>query len=210
MSKSTEKRCKWCLGSDLYISYHDAEWGVPCYTTRGLFEMISLEGAQAGLSWITILNKRENYRRLFADFEPAKVARFTEKKVDRLVLDAGIVRHRQKIEAVINNARIVIAMEKNGDSFAEYLWSFVDYEIIQNKHKSMKTVRSSTDESLRMSKSLKKLGFKFVGSTTCYAFMQAAGMVNDHMITCPSHKKVSVLAGKRSPLARWKKNQSLA
>jgi len=205
MAISNEKRCGWCLGSELYISYHDAEWGVPCYDSQALFEMLNLEGAQAGLSWITILNKRENYRRLFANFEAVKVARFKAAKIDKLVLDAGIVRHRQKIEAVVANAKIVVEMEKNGEPLVDYLWSFVDYKIIQNKHKTMATVQSSTEQSVLMSKSLKKRGFKFVGATTCYAFMQASGMVNDHMVSCPGYKQVQALAAKTKKPVHWKK-----
>lgn len=187
------------------MSYHDEEWGVPCFDAHALFEMLSLEGAQAGLSWITILNKRENYRRLFVNFDFVKVARFKPAKVDKLVLDAGIVRHRGKIEAVVNNANLIVAMEKSGESFVDYLWSFVDYKIVQNKHKTMKTVKSSTELSDAMSKSLKKRGFKFVGSTTCYAFMQASGMVNDHMLSCPGHKRVKALAAKSKRPTHWKK-----
>ncbi len=203
MSEKADPRCSWCLGSELYRSYHDEEWGVPCYNTQELFEMLCLEGAQAGLSWITILNKRENYRRLFANFDPVKVARFTKKKIDKLVLDPGIVRHRQKIEAVVNNAKVVVAMEKEGESFCDFLWSFVDYSVQQNKVKTLKEVPSSTDTSLLMSKALKKRGFKFVGSTTCYAFMQASGMVNDHVQTCPSCKRVKALAKKSAQPAHW-------
>jgi len=205
MSPPKDKRCPWCLGSELYVDYHDKEWGVPCYDARALFEMINLEGAQAGLSWITILNKRENYRRLFANFDVKKVARFNSAKIDKLVLDAGIVRHRQKIEAVVANAKLVVEMEKNKESFVDYLWSFVDFETIQNKHKTMATVKSSTEQSVLMSKSLKKRGFKFVGSTTCYAFMQASGMVNDHMVSCPEHKRVKQLAAKSKRPLHWKK-----
>jgi len=205
MAKSTEKRCGWCLSSQLYIDYHDNEWGVPCYDTQALFEMLNLEGAQAGLSWITILNKRENYRRLFANFDVAKVARFNTAKIDKLVLDEGIVRHRQKIEAFINNAKAVVAMEKRGDSFVDFLWSFVDYTIVQNKHKTMKTVRGSTEQSVAMSKALKKSGFKFVGPTTCYAFMQASGMVNDHLISCPGHSRVAKLDKKSRQPSHWSK-----
>lgn len=178
---------------------------MPCYDAQALFEMINLEGAQAGLSWITILNKRENYRRLFANFDVVKVARFTPAKIDKLVLDAGIVRHRQKIEAVVANAKVVVEMQKNNESLVDYLWSFVDYKIVQNKHKTMATVQSSTDSSLLMSKSLKKRGFKFVGPTTCYAFMQASGMVNDHMISCPGHKRVQALAVKNKKPKHWAK-----
>lgn len=205
MAKSIEKRCGWCLGSDLYISYHDNEWGVPCYDAQALFEMINLEGAQAGLSWITILNKRKNYRRLFANFDAAKVARFKPEKIDKLVLDAGIIRHRQKIEAVVANAKVVVEMEKNSESFVDYLWSFVDFKTIQHKHKTMTTVEGFTPRSTLMSKSLKKRGFKFVGPTTCYAFMQAAGMVNDHMVGCPEYKRVAALAAKSKRPAHWKK-----
>ena len=205
MAKKIDKRCSWCLGSELYIAYHDHEWGVPCYDARALFEMLNLEGAQAGLSWITILNKRENYRRLFANFEAVKVARFTPAKIDKLVLDAGIVRHRQKIEAVVANAKLVVEMEKNAESFVDYLWSFVEYKTIQNQHKTMATVQSSTERSMLMSKSLKKRGFKFVGATTCYAFMQASGMVNDHMVACPEHKRVKALAAKSKRPSHWKK-----
>ena len=205
MAKSKNKRCSWCLGSELYIDYHDNEWGVPCYDARALFEMLSLEGAQAGLSWITILNKRENYRRLFANFDAAKVARFTTKKIDKLVTDAGIVRHRQKIEAVVANAKLVVQMEKEGESLTDSLWSFVDFHPIQNKHKTMATVQSSTERSTLMSKTLKKRGFKFVGATTCYAFMQASGMVNDHMVSCPGYKAVKTLATQVKRPRHWAK-----
>lgn len=205
MAKSKDKRCSWCLGSELYIDYHDNEWGVPCYDARALFEMLSLEGAQAGLSWITILNKRENYRRLFANFDAAKVARFNTKKIDKLVTDAGIVRHRQKIEAVVANAKLVVQMEKEGESLTDFLWSFVDFHPIQNKHKTMATVQSSTERSTLMSKTLKKRGFKFVGATTCYAFMQASGMVNDHMVSCPGYKAVKTLATQVKRPRHWAK-----
>jgi len=203
MANSKDKRCQWCLGSELYIDYHDKEWGVPCYDAHALFEMLNLEGAQAGLSWITILNKRENYRRLFSNFDFTKVARFNKAKIDKLVLDEGIVRHRQKIEAFVNNAKVVVAMEKRGESFVDFLWSFVDYSIVQNQHKTMKTVQASTDQSVAMSKALKKAGFKFVGPTTCYAFMQASGMVNDHLIACPYHNKVSKLNKKSKQPSHW-------
>ena len=181
-----ESRCSWCLGDDLYEDYHDNEWGVPCREERDLFEMLNLEGAQAGLSWITILRKRENYRRAFAGFDKHKMARFTDAKVDKLVLDPGIVRHRQKIEAFIHNARVAVQMEKEGESLSDWLWSFTDGDTIVNQWKTMADVPAVTPESTAMSKALKKRGFKFVGPTTCYAFMQAAGMVNDHMVDCPS------------------------
>ncbi len=181
-----ESRCSWCLGDDLYEDYHDNEWGVPCREERDLFEMLNLEGAQAGLSWITILRKRENYRRAFAGFDKHKMARFTDAKVDKLVLDPGIVRHRQKIEAFIHNARVAVQMEKEGESLSDWLWSFTDGDTIVNQWTTMADVPAVTPESTAMSKALKKRGFKFVGPTTCYAFMQAAGMVNDHMVDCPS------------------------
>ncbi len=203
MAKRNEERCGWCLGSDLYKAYHDEEWGVPCYERDALFEMLSLEGAQAGLSWITILNKRENYRRAFVQFNPEKIARFTEKKIDKLVLDAGIVRHRQKIESVVSNAKVICEMEKSGEAFTDFIWSFVDYKIIQNKNRSMSDVAASTDVSKQMSKVLKKRGFKFVGATTCYAFMQACGMVNDHFLSCPFYKSTKALDKKSLRPAHW-------
>jgi len=209
-NKASEKRCSWCLGSEIYIDYHDKEWGVPCYDSNELLEMICLEGQQAGLSWITILNKRENYRRLFAKFDAKKIARFTEAKIDKLAENPGIIRYRMKVEAIVQNAKMVAEMEKQGENFAEYLWSFVDNTPIQNKHKSMKTVQASTDISVLMSKALKKRGFKFVGPTTCYAFMQAAGMVNDHMVDCPGYKKAQSLAKQTSPFKGSKKTKAKA
>lgn len=203
MGSVKDKRCSWCTSSDLYMDYHDKEWGVPCYDSRELFELINLEGAQAGLSWITILNKRENYRRLFSGFEPSKLARFNQKKLDKLVLDPGIVRHKGKIAAVISNAKIYLEMEKNDEPFADFLWQFVDYKPRNNNHKSMKTVPSKTAESDAMCKALKKRGFKFVGSTICYAFMQASGMVNDHMVSCPSHANVEALVKKLKRPKHW-------
>lgn len=179
-----ESRCSWCLGDEVYEDYHDNEWGVPCRDDDELFEMLNLEGAQAGLSWITILRKRENYRRAFAGFDKHKVARFTAAKVDKLVLDAGIVRHRQKIEAVIHNAKVAIQIEKDGESLSELLWSFTGGDTLLNQWKTMAEVPAVTPESTAMSRSLKKRGFKFVGPTICYAFMQATGMVNDHLVSC--------------------------
>lgn len=181
-----DTRCTWCLGDDLYEHYHDHEWGVPCRDEVRLFEMLNLEGAQAGLSWITILRKRENYRRAFAGFDKHKMARFGEAKVEKLVQDAGIVRHRQKIEAFIHNAKVAVAMEKSGDSLGAWLWSFTGGEPVIHDWKTMADVPAVTPESTAMSKALKKRGFKFVGPTTCYAFMQACGMVNDHVVGCPA------------------------
>jgi len=188
------------------MDYHDNEWGIPCYDSRELFELLNLEGAQAGLSWITILNKRENYRRLFSGFEPVKIARFSQAKIDKLVLDPGIVRHRGKIEAVVSNAKIYQQMEKSGEPFADFIWQFVDYQPRTNKHRTMKTVQSKTPESDAMCKALKKRGFKFVGSTICYAFMQASGMVNDHMTSCPSYDKTVAKAKKIKPPKHWPPN----
>lgn len=169
---------------------------MPCYDSQSLFEMINLEGAQAGLSWITILNKRENYRRLFADFDPVKIRRFTDKKLEKLVKDPGIVRHAGKIAAVRGNAIVYLEMEKQGESFSDFIWDFVNFEPQQNAYKSMKHVPGKTAASDALSKALKKRGFKFVGSTIAYAFMQAAGLVNDHLVDCPRHKVVAKLAKK--------------
>ena len=181
-----ESRCPWCLGDELYEHYHDTEWGVPCRDEVALFEMLNLEGAQAGLSWITILRKRENYRRAFEGFDKRRMASFGPSKVDELVLDAGIVRHRQKIEAFIHNAQVAVLMEDAGESLSSELWSFTGGETLLNHWASMDEVPAVTPESTAMSKALKKRGFKFVGPTTCYAFMQASGMVNDHLVGCPS------------------------
>lgn len=198
-----DSRCPWCQGSQLYRDYHDTEWGVPCFDAVALFELLNLEGAQAGLSWITILNKRDNYRRLFAGFDPVKVSRFTDKRIDKLLLDPGIVRHRQKITSVVGNARAMLAMQANGEDFAAFLWSFVDYRPRQNHPQALAEVPARTDASERMSKALKKRGFRFVGATTCYAFMQAAGMVNDHLVSCPAHARCAALAEEHPPPADW-------
>ncbi len=187
MPDKTEKRCPWCLGSPAYIDYHDREWGRPVHDDRVLFEFLILEGAQAGLSWSTILAKRENYRRLFADFDPAKVARFTPARVEKLLLDAGIVRNRLKVEGTVKNAKAFLAVQKEFGSFDAYAWLFVGGEPLVNRPRSMKDVPASTPESDLFSKDLKKRGFTFVGSTIMYAFMQAVGMVDDHLAGCPSH-----------------------
>lgn len=177
-------RCEWVGDNPLYIAYHDEEWGVPCYDDRALFELLILEGAQAGLSWITILKKRDNYRRLFDNFVAAKIARYTPKKIDRLLQDPGIVRNRLKVEATVTNAKAFLELQQEPGGFSGFIWSFVDGKPIHNRWKSMKEVPASTPESDAMSKALKKRGFKFVGSTICYAFMQAAGLVNDHTVNC--------------------------
>lgn len=199
----TAERCSWSQGSDLYISYHDKEWGRPCYDPRQLFEMLNLEGAQAGLSWITILQKRENYRKAFKNFDPGKVSRMRDSSLEKLLQDPGIVRNRLKVQAVRTNARIYVEMEKNGEDFAEYLWSFVNHVPLQNKRRTLKSVPAKTAESDAMSKDLKKRGFKFCGSTICYAFMQATGMVNDHLLSCPSYEPSKKLAATRHMPAGW-------
>jgi DNA-3-methyladenine glycosylase I len=181
------KRCAWAR-SEQDIAYHDAEWGVPVHDDRVLFEFLVLEGAQAGLSWSTILNKRAHYRRAFAGFDPAKVARFTPADVDRLVLDAGIVRHRQKIASAVTNARAFLAVQAEHGSFARYLWPFVGGAPKINRWRSPRQVPARTVESDALSKDLKRRGFSFVGSTICYAFMQAVGMVNDHLVSCAQYR----------------------
>lgn len=182
-----DPRCSWCHSSELYKRYHDEEWGVPCHDSVELFEMINLEGAQAGLSWITILNKREGYRELFEQFDPEKIARMSDSRLDKIASNPAVVRHRQKVEAVRSNARAWISMAENGEHFNDFIWSFVDHNVVQNAWKSLSALPASTDTSLQLSKQLKKRGFKFVGATTCYAFMQAAGLVNDHLTSCPRH-----------------------
>jgi len=187
----SDKRCPWCLGSEIYEAYHDEEWGVPVRDDRLLFEMLNLEGAQAGLSWITVLKKRETYRKAFHNFDPKRIIKYTDQDVARLMADPGIVRNRLKIYAVIENARLYLEMQKQGASFGEHLWSFVGNKPIQNKLESLRDAQPSTPESDAMSRDLKKRGFKFVGSTICYAFMQAVGMVNDHLVTCPRYREVA-------------------
>jgi DNA-3-methyladenine glycosylase I len=178
------KRCPWCLGNDLYVRYHDREWGVPVHDDRRLFEFLTLEGAQAGLSWLTILKKRENYRRAFARFDVAKVARFGARDIRRLLGDAGIVRNRLKIESTIDNARAFLRVRREFGSFDAYLWRFVEGKPLRGRRRSMKQVPGHTPLSDMISKDLKNRGFRFVGSTIVYAFMQAVGMVDDHLATC--------------------------
>jgi len=180
-------RCAWAK-SENDIAYHDQEWGVPLHNDRALFELLILEGAQAGLSWSTILNKRDNYRRAFDQFDAKKIAKYGDKKVASLLADAGIVRNRLKIAATIGNAKAFLAVQKEFGSFDAYLWSFVNGKPIVNHRRSMKDVPVKTAESDALSKDLLKRGFKFVGSTIIYAFMQASGMVNDHLVICPRHK----------------------
>lgn len=181
------KRCAWVpAGDPEYVAYHDDEWGVPSRDDRHLFEMLTLEGAQAGLSWSTILRKREGYLKAFADFDAAKVARFSDRKVERLLADPGIVRNRLKVESAVNNAKRVLELE----SLSDYLWSFVDGEPTVNRWKKLGEIPAETAESKAMSKDLKKRGFRFVGPTVCYAFMQACGLVNDHVVDCFRYSEV--------------------
>ena len=179
-----QSRCAWLNDDPMYIRYHDDEWGVPQHDPLALFECLLLEGAQAGLSWYVILKKRDGYRRAFANFDPEKMARFTPRRVNKLVLDASIVRHRGKIEAFIGNAQAYLAMRDADVDFAQWLWAFVDGEPLQSTRRSQYDLPASTPLSAKMSRELKKRGFRFVGATTCYAFMQATGMVNDHLATC--------------------------
>ena len=188
---SAEKqRCGWSTSDPLYLAYHDREWGVPVHDDRKLFEMLILEGAQAGLSWITILRKRENYRKAFDNFEAGKITAYDKRKIRKLLTDEGIVRNRLKIEATISNAKAFLQVQKEVGSFNKYIWQFVGGKPRANARKSLKDIPASTPESDAMSKDLKKRGFRFVGSTICYAFMQAVGMVNDHVMTCFRYREV--------------------
>ena len=181
-------RCPWSTKDPLYIAYHDEEWGRPNHDGRRLFEKVILEGAQAGLSWITILRKRENYRRLFDGFDPTKIAAYGDDDVDRLMSDAGIIRNQAKIRSAINNAKAFVEhFGDDEDAFAAFLWGFVDGKPIVNQRKTMEDITAVTERSTEMSKGLKKLGFTFIGPTTCYALMQAAGMVDDHLVDCFCH-----------------------
>ena len=184
MSTKRKKRCDWCGDNPLYIEYHDTEWGVPVYDDLKMFEFLILEGMQAGLSWLTVLKKRENFRRAFSGFDPQKMARFSENKVERLMQDAGIIRNRLKILSVITNAKAYLKLQKEEGSFSEYFWSFVDGQPIKNAWKTLEVVPTNTAISDALSSDLKRRGFKFVGSTICYAHMQATGMVNDHLVGC--------------------------
>jgi DNA-3-methyladenine glycosylase I len=183
------KRCAWAR-NDLAIRYHDEEWGVPLHDDCGLFEFLILEGAQAGLSWDTILRKRENYRKAFDNFDVEKVARYTDKKIAKLLLDEGIIRNRLKIASAVSNAKAFLNVQKEFGSFDKYIWEFVDGKPIKNKWKEIGQVPAKTDVSDAISKDMKKRGFNFVGSTIIYAHMQATGMVNDHLTTCFRYKEV--------------------
>lgn len=184
-------RCPWARDDQLIIDYHDQEWGVPIHDDRLLFEFLILESAQAGLRWTLILHKRENYRKAFDNFQVEKVAAYDEEKIQHLLDNPGIVRNRLKIRASVANAQAVLEIQKEFGTFSSYLWKFVDGEIIQNKWKTLAEVPSSTSESERMSNDLKKRGFKFVGPTICYGYMQAVGMVNDHVVDCFRHQELA-------------------
>ncbi len=188
---AARSRCSWPK-SPLDIAYHDAEWGVPVHDDRVLFELLTLEGAQAGLSWSTILKKRESYRHAFDGFDPQRVARFTPKRVDRLLADPGIVRHRGKIESTISNAKSFLAVQREFGSFDRYVWQFVGGSPRMNEWRTLRDIPPRSPESDALSKDLKKRGFRFVGSTICYAFMQAVGMVNDHLATCYRYRELRV------------------
>lgn len=183
-------RCAWCTSDPLYREYHDREWGVPNRDERHLFEMLTLESAQAGLSWLTVLRKREGYRRAFSGFDPCLVAAFDQADVLRLMSDTGIVRNRLKIESTIGNAQVLLRLHEQGRSLSDVLWSFVGQEPVQNAWRSLEHVPAKTLESDKISKALKLLGFRFVGSTVCYALMQAVGMVNDHTVDCFRHSEL--------------------
>ncbi len=191
------KRCAWAEGVSLeYIRYHDVEWGVPVTDDRTQFEFLILEGAQAGLSWSTILNKREGYRKAFAEFDPEKVARFTQKRIDKILLNPGVVRNKLKVHSTVSNAKLFLKVQDEFDGFSNYIWSFVNDKPIQNRFKKDSDVPATSDESDAMSKDMKKRGFKFVGSTIMYAHMQATGLVNDHVTSCFRHRPCKAMAKK--------------
>jgi DNA-3-methyladenine glycosylase I len=188
-----KQRCQWCQGHDIYVAYHDEEWGVPLHDERKLFESLVLDGAQAGLSWLTILKKRDNYRAAFDNFDPEKVAKYGPQKIEQLLKNPGIVRNRLKVESAVRNARAFLGIQDEFGSFDAYLWRFVDGTPIQNAWTSMAQIPARSQESDAVSKGLKQRGFDFVGSTICYAFMQASGLVNDHIVDCFRSRDVKAL-----------------
>ena len=190
MTNQAPTRCWWCGDDELYQAYHDQEWGVPVHDDRLLFEFLCLEGAQAGLSWITILRKRNNYRRAFDNFDAHRIARYGDGKIAALLQDSGIVRNKLKVNGFVKNARAYQALLEQGTTLDQYLWNFVDGEPLQNDWQQVEQVPANTEISDAMSKDLKKRGFTFVGSTICYAFMQAAGLVNDHTVDCFRHQQL--------------------
>lgn len=196
------KRCSWCGEDPLYVAYHDDEWGRPELSSRNLFEKLTLDGFQAGLSWITILRKRDSFRQAFHGFDPETIARYGKREINRLLGDAGIVRHRGKIEATIGNAKSWMAIEER-EGFDHFLWKYFEFEPIVNTFRKMEDVPAETDLSKKISKALKSEGFKFCGPTIVYAFAQAVGMVNDHMVDCPCHKQCKALG--RQTAKAWRK-----
>ena len=190
----SQKRCGWCGDDPLYVEYHDKEWGVPVRDDQTLFEFLILEGAQAGLAWITVLRKREGYRKAFANFDPQKVARFTDAKLDKLLLNPEIIRNKLKVYGARKNARAFLAVQEEKGSFSDYLWDFVDGTPIQNRRRNLKAIPATTPLSDTISKDMKKHGFTFVGSTIIYAHMQATGMVNDHTTACFRQQECAALA----------------
>jgi DNA-3-methyladenine glycosylase I len=197
MPAREKKRCKWAGTDPIYVAYHDDDWGVPVHDDRTIFEYLILEGAQAGLSWITILKRRDNYRRAFSNFDPEKVARYDKRKMARLLENPGIIRNRLKVEAAVKNARAYLAVADEFGSFDDYVWRFVDGAPIQNKWKTMRDLPAETGESRALSHDLRRRGFGFVGPTIIYAHMQDTGMVNDHVVNCFRHNQVARLAKKR-------------
>ncbi|WP_018954437.1 DNA-3-methyladenine glycosylase I [Thioalkalivibrio sulfidiphilus] len=187
MTDTHDPRCPWCLAFPEYVRYHDEEWGVPSHDEAHLFEMLILEGAQAGLSWATILKKRAAYRAAFEGFDPEKMARYTKKKIEKLLADPGIVRNRLKVQAAVGNAQAYLKLRDERGGLAPYLWDFVDGEPVVNRFRTLSEVPAQTPVSEAISRDLKKRGFRFVGPTICYAYMQSVGLVNDHLIGCPSH-----------------------
>lgn len=181
------QRCGWVTQDPLYLAYHDQEWGVAQTDKQALFEMLCLEGQQAGLSWITVLKKRENYRRAFNNFDPQRVGVMDEQDLSRLLLDSGLIRHRGKLAAIITNAQAWLAMEAKGEDFARFVWSFVDHKPVVHRFAHYKEAPTTSDEAIALSKALKQRGFKFVGPTICYSFMQACGLINDHQTSCFCH-----------------------
>jgi len=196
--RRSKKRCEWAGSDPLYLAYHDQEWGVPVHEDRKLFEMLLLEGAQAGLAWITILRKREGYRRAFDGFDPVKIARYSDKRLEKLRDDEGIVRNRLKIAAARTNAKAFLEIQEEFGSFDEFIWSFTGGEPILNHWRSLSELPATTPESDAMSRDLKKRGIKFAGSTICYAFMQAVGMVNDHVVSCFRYKELKSAPRRRT------------
>lgn len=196
MEKTRVRRCHWPTNDPLYLDYHDNEWGRPQYDSRALFEMLCLEGMQAGLSWITILKRRDNYRSAFAGFNPSLIANFNDKKIDELMNDSGIIRNRRKIEAIVANARAFLAIEEER-TFSNFIWSFVGGKPVNHAYANASEIPSSTDTSREMSRALKQKGFKFVGETICYAYMQAVGMANDHETGCFCYEEIARVSGMR-------------